>query len=304
LGFVLSQEESALISEKFGQDFLHDVISYFPKYSKQWGIDIIEMFHDLSINCIFKGISSLYGDIVLKFYRRDLRGLTTEAAVLSEYNGYRFCKLLDADIENGVLLLECVSPGTLLKNEPSLTKRLDIFLSLYAGLHKEPKNPQMFPTYMQWVEKAAANLQNRNDYQNIYDYMLKASEICAELTQKYPQQLLLHGDFHFENILQDKNGDYRLIDPKGVLGHPLFDLPRYLLNEYRFIRQAALDTRGRLKMISVIIGYFENALCIPQEDIRKSFFIEMALANAWSVESGSEAKTENIVFAEMVMDSY
>jgi len=302
MNFALSKEETAIITKKFGKEFLGDVHAFLSSYSKKWDFEIIKMLTDLSINCLFKGLSPLYGDVILKLYRSDLRGFSTEAATLSEYNGFRFCRLIKSDIENGILLLEGIEPGTTLKCEPSLEKRLDVFLSLYNELHKEPQNSQAFPTYMQWVKKATTNLQEKSDYKDIYVYMLKASEICSELTLQYPQQLLLHGDFHFENILLDGEGDYRIIDPKGVLGHPIFDLPRYLLNEYWLIKKAVHDANERLKMMYDIIGYFGNTLGIPQEAIRKSFFIETAMANAWLIESGSEPRADDIAFAQKLMN--
>jgi len=302
VGFELLTEQAAMITEKFGQDFCDDMRVFLPRYCELWGVDIVEIMPNLSINCIFKGVSDLYGDVVLKMYRRELRGVATEAVVLSEYDGYRFCRLLNSDVLNGVLLLEYISPATLLKDEPSLTNRLDAFLSLYKGLHRKPKNPQMFPTYMHWVHKAMRRLHRRDDYRDVYSYMLEASDICTELFSRYNEMFLLHGDFHFENILLGANGEYRIIDPKGVLGHPLFDLPRYLLNEYRFVRAATLDMDERLKMMGGIIEYFEKALGIPQIDIRKSFFIETVLANSWMVEDGREPKIDNIIFAKRIME--
>lgn len=41
--------------------------------------------------------------------------------------------------------------------------------------------------------------------------------------------VLLHGDFHPENTLWDGER-FRVIDPKGVLGNPLFDVATYIRN--------------------------------------------------------------------------
>ena len=40
---------------------------------------------------------------------------------------------------------------------------------------------------------------------------------------------LLHGDLHHDNILHD-GGEWVVIDPKGIIGDPHFDVIQYLLN--------------------------------------------------------------------------
>lgn len=44
--------------------------------------------------------------------------------------------------------------------------------------------------------------------------------------------MLLHGDFHHDNILLGNDGEYIIIDPKGVIGDPVFDIARFILNEF------------------------------------------------------------------------
>ena len=41
----------------------------------------------------------------------------------------------------------------------------------------------------------------------------------------------MHGDLHHDNILLRKDGSYAMIDPKGVAGPEILDLPRYIMNE-------------------------------------------------------------------------
>jgi len=239
----------------------------------------------------------MYGDVVLKQHSTGYAA-AAEAKALREYgNCHKFCKLYEYDTENHTLLLERMIPGTPLKHEAASEKRLDVFLSLYKDLHKKPENPSKFPTYVQWVQNASAYLQGKPDHKNIYEYMLKASDICSELVARYPVQFLLHGDFHFDNILLDKGGDYKIIDPKGVLGHPLFDLPRYLLNEYWLMCRTTNDAAEHLKIMSHIINYFASTLSIPQDDIRKSYYVEAAMANSWLIEDGRQPMMDDIYFA-------
>jgi len=64
------------------------------------------------------------------------------------------------------------------------------------------------------------------DYIDLYNKMIEAEEICRQLWEKYTDRLLLHGDLYHDNILLGKNG-YCAIDPIGVIGDPVFNIPIY-----------------------------------------------------------------------------
>ncbi|MCL2415521.1 MAG: aminoglycoside phosphotransferase family protein [Defluviitaleaceae bacterium] len=303
------QEGQKLIISKFGHKFSEKINADLLRYTKQWDIEIFELVDELSVNCIFKGKSRTHGDVILKICNNPhhIYGIITETNTLIEYDRNedcqrKFCRILEYDIENAVMLLECINPGTQLMHKP-LENRLEIFISLFKGLHKMPQNPKLFPTYMQWVDNAFENLNHIENCKDIRKHMKKAREICMNIIAIYPQNFLLHGDLHFKNILECENGKYKMIDPKGVLGHPLFDLPRYLLNEYWLIKHphSKLSLAQQKEIINKIIYCFETALQIPQDIIKQSFFIETALANAWKAEIGKEPRIEDIYFAESML---
>ncbi|TNJ64441.1 hypothetical protein FE784_20175 [Paenibacillus hemerocallicola] len=98
--YCYSQNEIEKIRNRFGKAFYEKVLRDIETYADKWG--------------------EIY----------------TELNTLYPYNGRRFCRVFDADIENGVLLEECVRPGLPIREESSLEKRLSVFCSLYKGLHK------------------------------------------------------------------------------------------------------------------------------------------------------------------------
>jgi thiamine kinase-like enzyme len=300
MNYSLSQEESKKIKEYYGQAFYEKVCNDIQTYSQKWNIEIVKMIDYYSVNCIFICKSQLFGDAVLKICKQPLSQVITEVSTLSEYKGRRYCRLFNSDIDNGIILEECIKPGIQLKYIQPLEKRIDIFMSVFKGLHIEPENPEIYSTYMQWVDKITEYMSNRKDKEEFYLYMRKAREICADITSLYSQKYLLHGDFHYDNILLGENGEYRIIDPKGVIGHPVFDLPRYLLNEYGDNKLALPE---RYQMINKIINFFENQLQIPGKIIKQSFFVEMAMGACWDIEDGGNPDIQDVVFAEKIMDS-
>lgn len=82
-------------------------------------------------------------------------------------------------------------------------------------------------------------------------------------------------------MLLNERGTYSIIDPKGVIGPEIFDLPRYILNERDFIEEKACE-----EYIISIVKMISKALDYPIEDILKVYFIEVMLANVWCIEDG------------------
>ena len=122
--------------------------------------------------------------------------------------------------------------------------------------------------------------------------MMLAREIGQELFGKYPDRVLLHGDLHHDNMLLAQNGDYVIIDPKGVIGPAIFDIPRFLLNEI----DEVVDQSKKEHIQSIIIRMSE-CLGYPVEDIKKLFYMEVVLGNSWCVESGEEPNLQHLQLA-------
>jgi len=301
LNYNLSQDESNKIIEHYGQAFYEKVCHDMQTYSKKWKLDILKMIDYYSVNCIFICKSKFFGDAILKICKQPRSQVLTEVNTLSEYNNKNFCRVFNSDIENGIILEEYIKPGIQLKYERSLKNRMHISTSLFKGLHIEPKNLDIYPTYMQWVDRITEYMSKQQDKREFYSYMKKAKDICTEITSLYPQKFLLHGDFHYDNILLGENGEYKIIDPKGVIGPLVFDLPRYLLNEFGDDEKSSSEERYHI--INKIIDHFEIKLQIPANVIKQSFFVEMAMGTCWDIEDGGKPDIQDIVFAEKFMNS-
>ena len=298
MNFCLSENESQKIISHYGPDFYNMLRKELALYASKWDLDILQFVDYYSVNCIFICHSKQFGDAVLKI-GRPCKEVFTEVNALREYNGSRFCRLYKSDIDNGIILIERIVPGTQLKAEKTLDKRLSVFSNLFNGLHIEPENADIYPTYADWTKNITAYMSKREDYKELYSYMKRANDICLSVCRSYTKKMLLHGDFHYENILRNRNGSYTIIDPKGVIGDPVFDVPRYILNEYE---NASSDQRYR--KISYIFDYFEKSLNIPTIIQKQCFFVDMTMAASWNVESGNKPDMDGIIFAENILDNW
>lgn len=105
------------------------------------------------------------------------------------------------------------------------------------------------------------------------------------------------------NILLGADGAYKIIDPKGVIGDYVFDVPRFILNEFGDEITAEL-----YKKINHIICILEKELNIPSCILRQCLYVETAMGMCWCVEDGStpeeyERLLKIAVFAEIILNT-
>jgi len=288
------------ILQHFGKAFFDKITAHIAKYTSLWHLSDLSQIDYYSTSCLFTCISAKHGQCILKIspYHEQTK---TEHQMLIDFDnncgsgsGSGLCKVYEADVANGVLLIERITPGTQLRDEPNLNTRLELFCSIFRGLHKPPADKSKYPTYMHWVSRITAYMQARTDHKALSKKMTKAEEICRNLWAKYTKEMLLHGDLHHDNILQSNKG-YRVIDPKGVVGDPVFDIPRFILNE---------NDLDKGNNFANIVSILAKKLDIPQHDIRQLFYIEMCMAICWNVESNSyeDGDLDEVIFAESMMN--
>jgi streptomycin 6-kinase len=301
--YGFKQHEIEKIINRFGKDFYEKVLRDVEVYAEKWTLTSFEFIPSYSANLVFICSSENFGSVVLKIGNPSFGEISTEYNTLRRYNGRRFCRVLDADIENGVILEECVQPGNPLRDENSLDIRLSVFCSLYKGLHITPAKTEIYPTYSEWVGRITEYMSKRQDCKDLYLHMKKAKDVYASVSTMYSQMMLLHGDFHHDNILLGSGGEYIIIDPKGVIGDPVFDVPRFILNEF-----GDEITMELYKKINVIIGILGKKLEIPNDVLQQCLYVETAMGVCWSVEDGATPEEypnlmKNVAFAETIMNA-
>lgn len=288
--------EKDKIASHFGLAFYNKLLADLERYEGLWGLSDYEQVDYYSVNCIFTCISNQYGPCVLKI-GKNTEETEKEYRVLHEYNGRQFCRVYEADTANGALLIEHITPGIQLRAEPDLDKRLILFHEVSRGLHIEPADETIYPTYMGWVSRITEYMRNRKEYEALSAKMAKAEQICSRLWMNYPKRMLLHGDLHHDNILLGSNARYFAIDPKGVIGDSVFDIPRFILNEFDDEHDADF-TKKYIHITNTLSEKFN----ITEYDIRCLAYVEMCMAHCWSVESAEEPDLDSVLFTEKMMD--
>lgn len=269
------------------------------KYRKPWELSEIEFQKSLSTNSlVFYAVSKQYGRVILKALINS--GFDKEILACKLFQGENFCKIYEYSLEDQVYIMERIMPADTLYESAPRNDRIKIVGRVFKGLHKTDIPDSAFPTYSEWFEAGKEGTKNRKDCEDLYQYLYSAERMLADINQKYSRNLLLHGDLHHENILKNENGSYTVIDPKGVIGDPVFDLSRFILDEFRD------DLTSEPK--DVIIDFVQklgDSVGIPCEILLRCLYIETViwlfreeLANGESLEECQQLITNMKVACE------
>lgn len=207
-------------------------IHLIQKYKERWELCETQFQPSISVNnLIFYATSRPYGKVIFKILLND--GFDKEIQALRFFQGENFCKLHEYSSEDHVYIMERIAPADSLYESTTRNERIPVIAGIFARLHKPDPPDDIFPTYAEWFASGKNGTIHRGDCKTLFPYLARAERILADLNARYPRRLLLHGDLHHENILKNKNGGYTVIDPKGVVGDPVFDLSRFILDEFR-----------------------------------------------------------------------
>ncbi len=243
--------------EDAGRAWLERLPAELAWAAERWDLRIGAPF-GLSYNYVTAARRSDGSDVVLKLGVPGRREWQTEVAALRLYGGVGAARLLDADGDHGALLLERLQPGTLLAEHGDDERMNAIAADLMRRTWREPPAEHAFPL----VSDLAAQLDNlRPSFGGTTGPFAPrlvelAAALWAELLASPTQQVVLHGDLHHYNILRSGDG-WKVIDPKGMVGEPAFEVAAMLLNPYSSLGQHP-DLRGltrrRLDQWSELLG--------------------------------------------------
>lgn len=268
---ILSDSQEKWILSKLGKDTGWEKILLLKKYQEKWNLHTIQLAQSISHNnLVFYVVSENYGKALLKILLN--HGFDKEISALRLFQGRTFVSLYEDSLTDNVYLMEEITPGATLFEETTREERIHIFSNIFRGLHPDvPMNPA-FPSYFDWFKSGEIGTRNRRDCVLFRPYLEQAEKMILHIKEMYSREFLLHGDLHHENILKSNAGDYKVIDPKGVVGSPVFDISRFILDEFRDDLSSApkRDVVDFVKAIGFSVG-------IPWDILLQSLFIETVI---------------------------
>ncbi len=234
-------------------------------------LSALKPLSNLSYHYVLAGFQGQQPIILKLAYNAD--SLKKEASALKAFNGFGAAQVLAN--EPGWLITTRAIPGNSLKtyfpkrDETAVT----IVCEAIQRLHQASIPPATFLTIQDWL------LALDQEWEISPDDLHQARQLRDHLLATAAMPVLLHGDLHHENLLQ--NGDeWLVIDPKGVIGEPIFDVSAFLRNPIPELLQhpeAVAFIQLRVERFADIMGY--SRLRIVQW-----CFVQAVLAQAWALE--------------------
>ena len=210
----------------------------------------------------------------------------TEVAALRHYGVEGCVEVLDADPAAGIVILERILPGTMLRDLPDDDAATHIAAEVMQKLWKPLPATHNFPTVADW----AKGLQR---LRAAYDggtgplptpLVERAEATYRELLASAAPPVLLHGDLHHDNILAATRAPYLAIDPKGLAGEPAYEVGPFFYNPHPLISQTADLTPLLGRRLAILTEHLQ----MDRERLRACAFAHAVLSAAWSIEDGDQ----------------
>ncbi len=268
-----------LIYGKKGEQWLKDLPCLVATLAVRWNLKDLNAYPDLTYNYVLKGWQEDQ-PIVLKV-GIDLPAIEQEYAALQAFKGYGIVPVVDAALDQGAILLHQEVPGKTLSfiSPKRDLEALHIACQSAILLHQAPiPKDHFFPRLEDWLKI----IDQQWDFPS--SPLQLARKLKNELLRNSESQVLLHGDLHYGNILSDGN-TWVVIDPKGVIGDPLYDVTGCLLREPFdvFMRQP-----NRSDILNQRMEFVSRFTQKPLKEIWAWTYIQTVMSTCWSLEDGQD----------------
>jgi streptomycin 6-kinase len=253
--------------------------------AKRWSLTILPPFENLSYHYVAPVVLSDGTEAVLKV---GLGDIGPEVRALRAFDGRGCVRLIDTDIERGVMLLEKLRPGavlTSLANEHNDETATSIAASVMRKLWGPPSLDCELLTIDDWEDGIKGFVQLRNRCNGgtgpmplkIVDY---AEGLFSELSSSASEKVVLHGDLHHDNIVSAEREPWLAIDPKGVIGEPAYEIGAILRNLW--MDKHVISNPKRL--IERRIHQFGDILGLDKKRIRDWAIAQGVLSVIWGID--------------------
>lgn len=255
---------------KVGISWLNDLPNIVNDLSNRWQLKNLKPVENLSYNYVLSGLRDNQ-EIILKLSLDHVK-LNEETKALKAFKNYGAIDIIDQ--EDGALLLKQAIPGTSLRSyfPNSEIEAVEIACDLIKKLRKAPVD-NSFIFLSKRLEILDRNLSIPNNY-------LEKARIMRDILLKNSKNsILLHGDFHHDNILL-KDNQWIVIDPNTIIGDPIYEIASFIVNPMPEL----LRNNNYSDIIKTRIDIFAKSLDIEARTIHNWCYIHSCLAWAWALE--------------------
>lgn len=262
---------------EIGKTWLLDLPKIISKIANENDLSNLKPLNNLTYNYVLAGLRGKQ-PIILKL-SPDIKKLNHESFSLRAFANFGAVKILNQ--QDGVLILEQAIPGISLKSyfPTKESEAIEITCNVIKKLHQAPISKKKMPHIKDWL---AALDREQNIPPN---YLKKAQKLKDELIKTSTKQVLLHGDLHHDNIVQNGNR-WLIIDPKGVIGEQAYEVSAFIRNPL----QELLSSENIENIINNRITHFTSIFNLDFIRIKDWCFVQSILAWIWALEDNCNTK--------------
>jgi streptomycin 6-kinase len=298
--FIIPEDFACFMIELFGEEgraWLDRLPAILAACEERWNLTIGAPVGNLSFNYVAPAILADGTEVIVK------TGLTNEfpsqPRALRHFDGHGMAQLLAYDERDAVMLLERLKPGTSLRavedDEIAISAAADVMRKIWRPL---PQKHYPFPIVSDWGKGFARLREQYNGRTGPFPPAIfdKAEKLYAELSASMAEPVLLHGDLHQDNILSAEREPWLAVDPKGVIGEPVFETGALLRNFWPDI----LSIPNPKSLMARRIDQLSAELGFDRKRIYDWGFSQAVLSVLWDVEDKGKLEYEGLYFVELL----
>jgi streptomycin 6-kinase len=284
----LVETTRALRGEAPARQWLEQLPRILADAASRWSLDLQPPFANLTFNYAAPALRLDGTSVVVKagFIPPD-RELISEVAALTHWNGGGAVRLLESDLDQGLLLLERLVPGRPIGDVEDDQEALSIAATVLEQLWRAgPPPPYVssspFPLTRDWGQ-GFARLRSHFGGTGPFPAVLlgRVERLWSELESTSAEPaVVLHGDLNFGNVLSADREPWLAIDPKGIIGEPVYDTGIFLRDPVDRILAAAHPDRFLARRIDQLA----ERLGFERQRIRDWGLAQAVLSAWWSIE--------------------
>ncbi|KMJ57891.1 hypothetical protein AB685_13705 [Bacillus sp. LL01] len=267
------------IHKEKGEEWLQNFGTLIEYCENRWNLKVLSPF-ELSYNFVAPAIKEDGKQVVLKLSVPN-REFYSEVEALSYFAGDKMVKVVDAEMEKGILILNRLTPGDTLANLEDDIEATEIAADIMKSLWV-PETPASRLPKIEERENSLLNFQSKYPVGKnpiTRELLQKAVHTFQSLLEEKNERYILHGDLHHYNILKAE-ASWVAIDPKGLVGEREYDTIQFLLNK--------LPEENIEIILSKRISILVDKLKLDERRILAWGFAHGVLSTCWSIEDGEE----------------
>jgi streptomycin 6-kinase len=241
----------------------------------KWSIDLDFVIPETYITLVLLGHSAELGPVVIKSspIADEFRAEATALELAASEN---VARLYDVDFERSVMVIERIVPGTQLLNAAMTDEDATrLAAETVATMWRPVPNPMGLHPLREWM-RALFDWSPRPEM-IAPELIQHAQELGSSLLAQSTRDWLLHGDFQHHNLLQRANGEWAIIDPKGVVGDPGFEIAAWMYNP-----PGVTSRDDYIDLVERRVAICAEVWGIDQQELVAWAFVGAVLSMCWS----------------------